>query len=272
MIDVSALHGQISMTYSEKYVGFWLAFTLPTVVFLPCPIILIIGRKCYICSPPTRSILTMFVQCRLKACLVFAVWLTSNQLNNNLTLQVATMTTNSLPNNILLNLDPFSLILFIPLCDFVFYPALQHWGIKFTSLKRIMVPAIVWKAVLQFNIYQTSPCGHHPAHTRLTQPINVWVQAPVYLLIVLSKILTSITGLEHTFMKVPVNMCSRWLSVDPMLVWNYTMMAVLAGVGRGVFWLSVCWLDAEEDVLNSLHVGKDTDTHSDTDSFTAVGD
>jgi proton-dependent oligopeptide transporter, POT family len=32
MINVGALLGQISMVYAEKYVGFWLAFTLPTIL------------------------------------------------------------------------------------------------------------------------------------------------------------------------------------------------------------------------------------------------
>ena len=43
--------------------------------------------------------------------------LTYNQINNNLTSQAATMTTNGLPNDVLSNLDPFALIIFIPICD-----------------------------------------------------------------------------------------------------------------------------------------------------------
>lgn len=45
------------MTYSEKYVGFYLAFTLPTVIFLFCPIVLWIGRNRYTTSPPQGSVL-----------------------------------------------------------------------------------------------------------------------------------------------------------------------------------------------------------------------
>lgn len=55
--NIGALVGQISMSYSEKYVGFWLAYTLPTVVFLLCPIVLWIGRNRYIRSPPTGSVM-----------------------------------------------------------------------------------------------------------------------------------------------------------------------------------------------------------------------
>jgi POT family proton-dependent oligopeptide transporter len=46
---------------AQQYVGFWLAYTLPTVVFLFCPIVLIAGRNRYIRSPPTGSILALFL-------------------------------------------------------------------------------------------------------------------------------------------------------------------------------------------------------------------
>ena len=45
--------------------------------------------------------------------------LSYNQLNNNLTSQAATMSTHGLPNDVLSNLDPLALVIFIPLCDLV---------------------------------------------------------------------------------------------------------------------------------------------------------
>jgi POT family proton-dependent oligopeptide transporter len=55
-INVGALVGQIGMSYSAKYVGFWLSFLLPTIVFFLCPIILFVGRNRYARSPPTGSV------------------------------------------------------------------------------------------------------------------------------------------------------------------------------------------------------------------------
>lgn len=45
------------MAYSEKYVGYWLAFMLPTVLFLLCPLVLWAGRNQYVKSPPRGSVL-----------------------------------------------------------------------------------------------------------------------------------------------------------------------------------------------------------------------
>lgn len=55
-INIGALVGQIGMTYAEKYVGFWLAYVLPTIVFALCPIVMWVGRNRYIRSPPTGSV------------------------------------------------------------------------------------------------------------------------------------------------------------------------------------------------------------------------
>jgi len=80
-INVGAMVGQISMTYAEKvcvpfhiglillipndaaqYRGYYLAFTLPTVVFLLCPIVLFLGRNKYRRSPPHGSVLAKAIK------------------------------------------------------------------------------------------------------------------------------------------------------------------------------------------------------------------
>ena len=45
------------------------------------------------------------------------------------------------------------------------------------------------------------------------------------------------------------------LSADPLLVWNYGVMGVLALITGFVFWWSVRDLDTKEDTLNNLAEG-----------------
>jgi len=45
------------------------------------------------------------------------------------------------------------------------------------------------------------------------------------------------------------------LSTDPLLVWNYGVMGVLAGISGVFFWIHVRKLDQQEDALNNLADG-----------------
>ena len=102
------------------------------------------------------------IQASSKNMLTFGTGLTYNQMVNNLTSQAATMVTNGIPNDVINNLDPLALIVFIPICDLFVYPGLRKIGINFSPIKRITAgffagsAAMVWAAVLQHYIYKVS--------------------------------------------------------------------------------------------------------------------
>ncbi|KAK5073493.1 hypothetical protein LTR64_007370 [Lithohypha guttulata] len=346
-INIGALIGQIGMVYAEKYVGFWLAFLLPTLIFLTTPAVMFWGRKRYQQKPPSGSVLskafrTLFYAMRgrwsvnplrfwknthdgtmwasakpsnipytqrpawmtfddafvdevrrgFAACAVFTwyplYWLSYNQLTNNFTQQAATMTLNGVPNDVVNNLDPFALIIFIPICDQFLYPGLRRMGIQFTAIKKITVGfwlaalAMVWAAVVQYYIYKTSPCGYQANDcynddgTINPAPLNVWIQTGCYVLIAFSEIFASITSLEYAYSKAPRSMRSMIQAIalftnaisaaiaealtplagDPLLIWNYGVFAVVAFLGGFFFILQFWSLDKEEDALNMLPEGK----------------
>ncbi|KAM0747902.1 PTR2-domain-containing protein [Meredithblackwellia eburnea MCA 4105] len=222
----------------------------------------------------------------LAACKVFIFfpiyWLTYNQINNNLTSQAAVLNTHGLPNDLLSNLDPLALIILIPITDRFIYPALARAGIRFTPIKRIFWGfmcgslAMVCAAVVQQVIYNKSECGKNASGDGCAiVDINVWVQTPSYILIAISEIFASITGLEYAFSKAPKNMRSIVmavylfqtalssaigeafvsLSADPLLVVNYAVMAGLAFAAGILFWICFRDLDKQEDALNMLKTG-----------------
>jgi POT family proton-dependent oligopeptide transporter len=198
------------------------------------------------------------------------------------------MTTNGIPNDVVSNLDPIALVIFIPICDLFIYPALRRAGIRFTAIKKICLgfftgaAGMIWAAVLQHYIYKTHPCGTNTADcmdadgNTLVSPLIVWTQSGAYVLVAFSEILASITGLEYAFTKAPKNMRSLVmsaflfqqgiasalgqafvpLSTDPLLVWNYTVVAILAAVAGTLFWISHRHLDTQEEELNNLAEGK----------------
>lgn len=133
---------------------------------------------------------------------------------NNLTSQSATMELNGIPNDLINNLNPISLVIFIPIVDYFIYPALRKAHIHFTPIKRITVgfflasSAMISATVVQYYIYKESPCAPADVSTGkdCAAPINVWVQAVPYVLIGFSEIGASISTLEYAFTMAPENM------------------------------------------------------------------
>jgi POT family proton-dependent oligopeptide transporter len=56
-INVGALAGQLGMVYAERYVGFWLAYLIPTVMFIVCLPVLYICKKFYVLKPPSGNVM-----------------------------------------------------------------------------------------------------------------------------------------------------------------------------------------------------------------------
>ncbi|PWY65637.1 PTR2-domain-containing protein [Aspergillus sclerotioniger CBS 115572] len=339
MINIGSILGQVSMVYAERYVGFWLSYLLPTIMFTFCPTVLFFCRNKYYLVKPTGSVYLqafrlwkLAMQGRwslnpvrlfksnptpfwdhvkpsalgsnrplwmtfddewvdevargLKACKVFLwyplYWLAYNQMLNNLTSQAATMKLGGVPNDIINNLNPLSLIIFIPIMDQLVYPFLRKIGFNFTPLKRIAVGfftaglSMIAATVTQYYVYERGDCGKQANYCldefNSHSPISVWVQALVYILGGLSEIFASVTSLEYAYTKAPRNMRSLvqavalfmnafssaigqafvGLSNDPLLVWNYAVVAILAFIGGIGFWLTNYKLDRQEDELNNL--------------------
>jgi len=336
-INVGSLVGSVSMVYAEKYVGFWLAYLLPTIMFVLCPMVLWACKSRYTLTPPTGSVLGTFFKlvnlgmkerwsanpmrtmrnlrapdfwsrCKpsnfapqerpswmvfddawvdevrrgVKACQVFLFfplyWLAYGQITNNLTSQSATMVLNGVPNDLIQNLNPVSIIILVPILDFVVYPNLRRFRINFSPLKRIFAGfmlasmAMISAAVLQAYIYRLGPCGNYMNSCDEPAPINVWVQTLPYMLVGFSELLANVTSIEYAFTKAPKNMRSLVMSInlftnaissaiaqalvslseDPLLVWNYGVVAVLAFAGGVLFWITHRKDDKEEDAMNML--------------------
>ncbi|KAJ5040643.1 uncharacterized protein L3040_006292 [Drepanopeziza brunnea f. sp. 'multigermtubi'] len=225
----------------------------------------------------------------LVACKVFlwypVYWLANNQASNNLTSQAATMTLNGVPNDIVANFNPLFIVILVPVMDRLVYPTCRRIGFNFSPIKRITCGfflaaiAMISATVTQAYIYHQTPCANNnasdcilPSGDLWHSNISVWVQLLPYGLMGFSEIMAAVTVLEYAFTKAPTNMRSSVtavslfmnavssavaqsltvMSADPLLVWNYGTVSVLALVGAILFYLTNRRIEEREDKMNML--------------------
>ncbi|KAK6357661.1 hypothetical protein TWF718_001969 [Orbilia javanica] len=232
----------------------------------------------------------------LVACKVFAVfpifWVVYNQFSTNFVSQAGQMDTHGIPNDLMQNFDPIAIIIFVPILDRIVYPLLQKARIRFPPINRITLGftiaslAMAYAAIVQHLIYSAGPCYESPLcpasevnGVAQGNKVHIAVQAPAYVLIGVSEILASVTGLEYAYMKAPESMRSfvqamflltyafgaaisealSPIAGDPTILWMYVGIAVAALVSGWLFWWKFRKLNSMEDQMNELEAPHTTD-------------
>ncbi|GAA5799055.1 hypothetical protein HPULCUR_004464 [Helicostylum pulchrum] len=289
----------------EKNFGFWPAYLLPTLVFIPGILIVFAGKKLYVRNPPRGSIfLEVFKVIRLsfkyglegckpsvlqkehpevaknatwddvfidelrrtfRACVVFCwypiYWLCYSQMTNNMVSMTATMQTGDVPNDIMQNINPLTLVIVIPIMDKFFYPGLRRLGIHFGPMARITCGfffaaiAMGYAAGIQAYIYSQGPYYEYPTGNGKND-VSAGLIVPAYIFIAISEIFASITGLEYAYRKAPEKMKSLVMAVflfmncfgsilgftlvsvavDPKLLWMYAGISIAMGICAPLFY------------------------------------
>lgn len=277
---------------------------------------LIVGKKYYIIRPPKGSVLLDAIKAltiaaksgfkmdaarpvygdqfieelkrALVACRVFCFypvyWLLYGQMSSNFVSMAGTMETHGVPNDLLFNLNPISIILFIPVMEKGVYPLLRKMKIPFKPITRIAfgfilaAASMAYAAGIQKLVYDAAPCYDAPLECAASNDgsipnrVHVALQVPAYVLIGLSEIFASITGLEYAFTKAPPSMKSLVMALfllqnafgsaigialsptskNPNMVIFYSCLAgatVIAGVA---FWFCFKKHNATEETMNRI--------------------
>jgi len=226
----------------------------------------------------------------LRACKVFTFypifWVCYGQFSSNFVSQAAQMQGHGMPNDLMQNFDPISIIVFIPILDRIIYPALRRFHIELKPIARITIGfalaglCLAYAAIVQHIIYSAGPCygqpGACPAGMDGKRPlpnnVHIVVQTPAYVFIGISEIFISVTGLEYAYTKAPPSMKSFVQSLflfttaigsalnealvpatgDPDIMWMYTGIAVASFVTAAAFWFTFHHYDKEEEEMNAL--------------------
>ncbi|KAG9529345.1 oligopeptide transporter, partial [Aureobasidium melanogenum] len=157
----------------------------------------------------------------LRACLVFlpfpALMLSINLMDSTLIAQAGTMQTHGLPNDIMYNLNPISVMVFLPLFQSLLYPFLSKRKLNFSAEHRIGVGlfcaalAIGYTTGIQHLIYSSGPCYSYPLTCRgdaVPNEVNVGLQTPTYVFLAWGEILAIVAGTELAYSRAPASMKS----------------------------------------------------------------
>jgi len=211
----------------------------------------------------------------LSACKTFPFfiiyWVAYSQMLNNFISQAGTMDLHGIPNDIMGNIDPITIIIFIPILDRLVYPWLRKFGIESRPITRIFwgfimgAIGLAYAAFVQKLIYSAPPCYEYPLSCDAGKlpngdhehnHVHIAVQAPTYFFIAMSEIFANVTGLEYSYSKAPASMKSFIMALfmmtsaigaalgaaiapfakNPNLVWLYiTLSAATLATGL-IFW------------------------------------
>jgi POT family proton-dependent oligopeptide transporter len=145
----------------------------------------------------------------LMACKVFCFypvfWVCYSQFSSNFVSQAGQMQGYGMPNDLMQNFDPISIIVFIPILDIVVYPILRKFKIELKPIARITIGfgfgalCLMYAAIVQHIIYSAGPCYGSPGKcaagmdgdSPLPNNVHIAVQTPAYVLIGLAEIFIS---------------------------------------------------------------------------------
>lgn len=225
----------------------------------------------------------------LVACKVFGFypffWVVYMQFSNNFVTQAGQMKGHGIPNDLMQNFDPISVIVFIPILELMVYPLLRRLRIPFLPITRISLGfivvsmAMVYAAIVQHLIYSAGPCYEQPRceasivnGVSQGNDIHIAVQTPAYFFIGIGEILASVSGLEYAYTKAPPSMKSFVQAMylltnafgaalaealtpaayDPAIMWMFTGIACTSFSAGIIFWLVFRHLNAQEEEMNAL--------------------
>ncbi|KAJ2159573.1 peptide transporter ptr2 [Coemansia sp. RSA 552] len=202
----------------------------------------------------------------LRACKIFlcfpVFWLCYGQMSNNMVSQSGQMNTGKVPNDILQNLDPLCIVILVPVFDRLIYPGFRRCGLELRPVTRITCGflvaalAMAYAAIIQHVIYTTGPYYDAAGDgDNGFNHVSVAIQIPGYILIAISEIFASVTGLEYAYKQAPESMksivmslflltnaggailafCFNSISANPYLVENFAIVSGLMGAFTVLF-------------------------------------
>lgn len=151
-----------------------------------------------------------------QACVLFMYFpmfnLTDGGIGNAQNAQSGAMITKGIPNDLYNNFNALTIIVLIPILDYVVYPFMRRRLVAFGVVGKIALGFFLSAtsqtvaAVLQHYIYKTSPCGAHASTCDLPSNVNGWWETLLYVLTGAGECFANITAYQVAYTHSPPQM------------------------------------------------------------------
>lgn len=200
------------------------------------------------------------VRVTLSACVIFLFFIiylvNDGGIGSIQNSQSTSMKTDGVPNTLFNNFNPLTIIILIPILNYGIYPMLRKFKINFLPVYRIffgfMIAAVSQAvgAIIQWRIYQTSPCGYYATDCTIDNgeaPISAWYEIILYILQSSSECFANTSAFEIAYIRAPESMKGLVMAVflsmsslsaaisaactpaleDPNLIWPFVACAIV---------------------------------------------
>lgn len=194
------------------------------------------------------------------------------------------LTSNGVPNDFLQNFNSILIIVAAPILNYLFYPMLRKWHVRYGPVARITTGLFLAAiggtgyTVLNYYAYKKGPCGKYGSSitcvdadgVSLFAPITIWWIAIPYAIGGFSELFINVPAYGIAYSRAPVNMrglvsalnlltqgvtyafglAFSALIRDPYLTWVFGGPAIIGYVSAVAFWLLFNHIDKEEYMLS----------------------
>ncbi|KAK8136072.1 MFS general substrate transporter [Apiospora sp. TS-2023a] len=196
----------------------------------------------------------------------------------------AGMDAHGMPNDLLDNLNPVSIVFLVPIMNHLIYPALRRAGIRFGPISRMTfgfamttLGSIAY-SVLAHRVYQTSPCGDQASRCTETglgdqgfSTVHIGLYAIPTVVTAMAEVFINVTAYGIAYTQSPKNMKGLVASInlfmsaissilslatsaairDPYLPWVFAAPTIAGAFITVAFWFTFRHLDNQEFVINT---------------------
>lgn len=196
----------------------------------------------------------------------------------------AGMDAHGMPNDLLDNLNPVSIVVFVPIMNHLVYPGLRRAGIRFGPVARMTfgfamctLGSIAY-SVLAHQVYQSSPCGNAASSCTETDfgdkgfsNVHIGLYAIPTIITAISEIFINVTAYGIAYTQSPKNMKGLVASInlfmsaiaaiismiaapaikDPNLPYVFAIPTILGAVVTVAFYVTFRNYDNQEFIINT---------------------